>query len=482
MTRYTIPLTRTNADSPPTSAAGRQVRRIGGWLLGIALVGATACKKFITIDPPRTRLITATVFQDEATATAAMMGIYTEIAAGLSYDLSLYPGLSADEFLDYSNNPINREFMENALLPTNNVVVNNGWAKSYKLIYQANALLEGVQASAALSASVARQLTGEARFLRSFLYFYLVNWYGDVPLILSTDWQTNRSAPRRPKEQVYQQLIADLMEAKKVLGTAYVDGQNAPTLERVRPNGAAVAALLARVYLFTGQWALAEAEAGLLIGDPRYQLPGDLEAVFGKDSPEAIWQLQPVGAGYNTLEGNQFILTGLPQTVALRPSLVAGFDQSDQRKNSWIGHVVVGNDTFYFPFKYKVQYAPPTEAYAEYVLALRLGEQYLIRAESRAQQGQFAGALADLNVVHQRAGLPAIGPLTQSVLLQAIATERQHELFSEWGHRWLDLNRTGQSAGTLAPIKSGWQATDQRYPIPLTDIQDNPGLTQNDGY
>jgi starch-binding outer membrane protein, SusD/RagB family len=71
-------------------------------------------------------------------------------------------------------------------------------------------------------------------------------------------------------------------------------------------------------------------------------------------------------------------------------------------------------------------------------------------------------------------------------LLIAILHERQVELFTEWGHRWLDLKRTGNVNAVMSivtPSKGGtWQATDQLFPIPQGDIDKNPNIIQNSGY
>jgi hypothetical protein len=72
--------------------------------------------------------------------------------------------------------------------------------------------------------------------------------------------------------------------------------------------------------------------------------------------------------------------------------------------------------------------------------------------------------------------------------LNAILTERQHELFTEWGHRWLDIKRLGKAdeiMSGIAPLKGGtWQSYKQLFPIPVQDIQRNPSLKghQNPGY
>ena len=116
-------------------------------------------------------------------------------------------------------------------------------------------------------------------------------------------------------------------------------------------------------------------------------------------------------------------------------------------------------------------------------MILRLGEQYLIRAEARAQQGNVSGAWQDLNTIRMRADL---GPSAQPDILAAIGHERQIELFTEMGQRWLDLKRTGQVNAVMevaTPLKGGsWNSYQQLYPVAQGDIQDDPQLTQNVGY
>src|SRR5207245_162544 len=100
----------------------------------------------------------------------------------------------------------------------------------------------------------------------------------------------------------------------------------------------------------------------------------------------------------------------------------------------------------------------------EYYMMLRLAEQYLIRAEARAQQNNLAGSILDLNVIRTRAGLQNLSAsLTQAQVLRAVEQERRIELFAELGHRWLDLKRTGQATAILAPIKPNWNSNAQLY-------------------
>lgn len=454
------------------------------WILLIFLVLFSSCKKFVNIDPPISQINRTTVFQDDATATSALVGIYSqmfnssEFVGGGQGSISLLAGLSSDEFSSYTNSPDIISFNTNALTPTTSTITVSIWKPAYQYIYDANAALEGLQQTNSLTPKVKDQLMGEAKFIRAFCYFYLTNLFGDVPIITSTDYKVNITAYRSSKEKVYQQIVTDLKEAKALLGIDYAFCGN----ERVRPNKWAATALLARTYLFMGQWNNAEAEASLIINNTgTYSLVSDLNKVFLANSSEAIWQLKPTLPGYNTLEGQVFIFTSTPGIATLMPSLLNSFEPGDQRRTNWVDSMPVNGSNYYFPFKYKIgQIGQPL---SEYSMILRLSEQYLIRAEARAQQGNISGAQSDLNRVRSRAGLSDTPANDLAGILNGILHERQIEFFSEWGNRWLDLKRTGTANQILSQEKAGaWQAKDTLYPIPQTERQNDPNLTQNQGY
>ncbi len=133
----------------------------------------------------------------------------------------------------------------------------------------ANAAILGVQQSASLSAPVASQVTGEAEFMRAFFYFNLVNEFGAVPLVghHATIRPRAESVKRSPVADVYAQIISDLKDAQSKLTDNYMDGTGAVTSDRVRPNKGAATALLARTYLYTGNWAAADSETTILINN-----------------------------------------------------------------------------------------------------------------------------------------------------------------------------------------------------------------------
>lgn len=438
------------------------------------------CEQFIEVDSPETSLTDNSVFFSDETAESAIVGIYVEmVQSGSSFlsgedSFTWLGSLSSDELTGFFND--DRKFFEHNQLSADNEFLLYQWRQLYSLIYSTNAILEGIAGSKAMTASGKTLLEGEAKFIRAFLYYYLVSFWGDVPLVITTDYEENALMHRSSSSKVYNQIIEDLIDAKRLL-------PKVSEAERTRPCRAAAKALLARVYLHIAEWKNAEAEAATIIDQKGiYSLEDDLNNVFRKDSREVIWQVQPVVSQINTWDGYRFILVGAPTRVVLKQDLINIFEVEDKRLASWVNSFENGDKSYYYPFKYKIRYLPVGQSAQEYMVVFRLAEQFLIRAEARVEMGDFDGARADLNVIRNRAGLSNIATVDEAVLRLAIQEERRRELFTESGHRWLDLKRTGQANSVLAPIKPDWQPTDQAYPIPLTEIERNPKLTQNEGY
>jgi starch-binding outer membrane protein, SusD/RagB family len=462
------------------------------------------CRKLANVEAPFTSTNAGNVYTDDATAISVFTGLYTLLSNGSSFTgnggISMLCGLSADELTLYNQVSDVKliAFHQNKL--TGNATSSTGsefWAPLYNHIFTCNSAVEGLSASTSLSASVKQQLLGEAKFMRAFFYFYLVNLYGDVPLVLTTDYKINALLARAPKADVYQQIIADLNDAKNLLSESYMDGtlQSYPDItssERVRPTKWAAIALLSRTYLYNGDYTNAEAEATTLITNTGYFSLESLSNVFLKNSVEAIWQLQPVKNGRNTEEAQVFILTSTGPTnstsrpVYLNSQLLNAFETDDQRKVGWVDSVVAeGSGIKYF---YASKYKNITSSVTEYLMLLRLGEQFLIRAEARAKLGNIDGAQSDINAIRTRAGLANTTATDQASLLAAVLHEKQVELFTEFGNRWFDLKRTqtvDTVMGVVTPIKANgesWQSYQQLYPLPFTDIQKDPHLVQNFGY
>lgn len=454
-------------------------------LRSLALVGLlslAACDSFVEVDPPKNLLVRETVFNDPETVTSALAHIYDRLRdqGMLSGDRGLSPfmGMYADE-LDYLGTNLEfSQLYQHTPSPTNTLLA-DWWIAAYHAIYAANDILEGVTESSQLTASEKAPLLGQAYFIRAFLHQLLVEVYGEVPYITTTNYKTNNRAVKQSREAIYTMVEEDLQQAISLLNVREAGS------ERTRPDLSTAQALLARVYLYQENWEGAALLATELINTSGYALEEELSQVFLKESSEAIWQFKPDEVNiHNTIEANTFVITsGASQEYRLSEALLSAFETGDERKAQWVGSFTnpdTGN-TFYFPYKYRERFS--TTASLEYSIVFRLAEQYLIRAEARAHLGQLATAREDLNQIRQRAGLPNHTMTEVNALLEAIIHERRLELFTEFGHRWFDLKRTQQAGAVLAPLKPQWEETDTILPIPESELELNPNLLpQNPGY
>ncbi len=501
----------------------KRYNRRFSYFLGVCvlLCNLGACKKMVEVGQPQGTVTTEKVFSNDADANAALAGIYslmmsnTGSLTGTNGGISVYAGLSADELSTYQgvNNPVDYQFETNKLL-ADNMMTSIFWSPLYKTIYSINAALEGVAASAAttLSDSLRTQINGECKFLRAFNYFYLTNIFGDVPLVLSSDFTITMGMARTAQATVYNQMIQDLKDAQALLPGDYSVAGN----ERIRANKWAATALLARVYLYQKDWKDAQQQAASVIENGQFSLPTDLSQVFLKNSQEAIFQLKPntTVSPYGIYDASNFIpllkWTDIPadqRPLYLDPSifgtyeayftpnyyisreLASSFEAGDKRLVQWTsyretpGVAPYDGVTLYYPFKYTVLDGP-SKASTQYYMVLRLAEQYLIRAEAKAQSGDLDGALADINVIRARAGLAPTKAASADEILAAIAQERRVEFFAEWGHRFFDLKRTAKAGTVLGAIaaKQPWDDRQLVYPIPVTEIQAAPQLIQNPGF
>lgn len=435
----------------------------------------TACDDFLDVGTPKNQITTKSVYTDDKTANSAVLGIYSKMVenASIATNAAIQGGLSSDELQSASGNLLNLEFYNNNVSITNSSVL-TFWRQAYQYVYYCNAVLEGL--NGANSPDIKALLEGEAKLTRAFVYFNLTNLFGDVPLVLTTDYAVNSSASKSSQSVVFDQVVADLKDAQKLLSESYP----ADAEQRIRPNKSVAAALLARVYLYKGDWVSAEAMSTEVINNDQYALDG-LDNVFLSSSPEIIWQLIPVRQNLNSNLGNIFVLTGTPNQAYLSNQLFDSFEPGDQRKVSWIGARQVGSVTYNYPNKYKIKNGATV---TEFNVILRLAEQYLIRAEARANQGNVSGSQEDLNVIRERAGLSQTAAGDKDALLKAIEDERRFELFAEEGnHRWFDLKRTNRADVILGALKPAWQPGDALYPIPQVELVTNTNLLpQNEGY
>src|ERR1700744_368135 len=230
-----------------------------------------ACRKFVQIPPSPGTITTTQLFADSTDAIAALTGIYVNVFvntnslnAGSGF-MTLYPGMAADEM----NPPFpgsDAEFSGNAISPTNQGS-ERIWTSCYSYIYQANACIDGVTASKTLSPSLQARVIGEAKFFRAFFHRNLTNVFGGVPLVETSDYNVTAKLGRTSVPAVYEAIIADLVSADSLLKTIQLPNVS------YRVNHFAVEALLARVYLYNGEWQKAQVYADQVINGGGYTLP-----------------------------------------------------------------------------------------------------------------------------------------------------------------------------------------------------------------
>lgn len=443
--------------------------------------GFSSCDKLIQTTPVGS-INTDKAYANESNIEASVNGIYyTMQQTSLFYSgtyATTYALLSDEAKAGSTSSTNNLQFANNEISQANSSAAAL-WNNAYQVIYQCNSLIENVTPKTNLDATKKSQFLGEAKFLRAYCYFMLVNYYGAVPLATGTDYAVNTSLSRTPADSVNRFITAELEEAELMLP----DGFSVYSGARTRATKQAAEALDARQYLYMKNWQKAIDKSSLLIADANLSLPDNYDDMLESNSPESIFELWFSGTDY---AAGDFTASSLvPNTAYPNPAipgylpsdkLINAFEPNDKRKNAFIKYQATPT-----PYNYIYKYRDIINNTDQPKL-FRLAEQYLIRTEARAELG-LSGADADINVIRTRAGLPNTAASTKDELLDAVAQERFVELCFE-GHRWPDLIRTGKIDAVMVVYKpTTWQSTDKLLPVPASEIGKNQNLNpQNPGY
>jgi hypothetical protein len=419
---------------------------------------------------------------DLASSQSALRGVYRQLAS-TGYYGETYVTLGYFPTGDVKNlttggaaNLVNVNFR------ADDVNFNTAWVAIYLTINRANNVIALVPPLKGPNFAEAtnNQIVGEAKFIRALAYFDIARAWGGAQLALTptTSIDNLPKIKRSTLDQTYDQILKDLDEAEVLLA----DGLN-----RIRATKRTVWALKARVYLYRKNWAKAEEYSSKLIANAAdYELVKPFSAWFANDvvaSRESIFELEYSATNPSTIRQQMQHSTN-GGTYRYAPTdkfvqLLNNADTSGTRK-ALIGSITQAGTTLWFGnLYYRKSSTDPAYIF-------RIAEMYLIRAEARAQLNNLSdatGALADLNKVRDRAGIAPSTALTQNEILVAIETERRVE-FAWEAHRWFDLARTGRAATVLKAIDKNIDVAPYEllFPIPITQIQLDPNLTQNPGY
>lgn len=436
------------------------------------LLLSSACSKFVETPPPSNELPSEAVFQNNRLLGAAVNGVYGTFTNN-TLGWMTTPVYLADDIINPNASGNTLDAQENTYSPEQDY---SFWTGLYSPIYNANSIIEALeQPAAALSADSVKQALGEAYFMRAYCYFQLVNYYGDVPLVISTDARVNAMLPRISVADIYKNIVSDLTTAAGLLTEKY------PTAYRWRANRHVVNALLSKVYLYLKDWEKAEIAASSVIASPLYSLTTDLNAVFLAGSNETIWQLWNLN-GYSNMSNNYVPSNTASVTIRARAELLQAFENGDKRRQLWLKEGTGASLNAFYPYKYKLR-AAATGNNAEYYIQLRLADIYLVRAEARAHRNNTEDGNKDLYEVRKRAGLlTPVNYSTAESLADAVLVERRRELMFENAERWFDLKRSGKGTAILSAVKPGFEEKALLLPIPQTILASNPNLKQNKDY
>lgn len=438
----------------------------------------SSCEEMLEVDLPQNQISSEQVFSDKQTAYAALAGLY----AGL-YDNSPLSGDNAGKLLGVYTDDLNYYSMTASLgtvelfnntQRANNTVIASYWSGAYQQVYVANSILDGLARSTALSSADKDQIRGEVLLIRSILFFYLQQSFGDIPMPSVIDYRINQNLSKKSSADVLELLRSDLLESIQIIRNDYRH------TDRIFANRKVVELMLAKVYMAQNKWSDAEALLKTIVQSNLYVFQNDITKVFTKSSTHVLWQLKPLISADGTKEAIlYYFANAAPTNFALSSDLINSFSSVDIRKQNWIAEVKVGANTWYRTDKYKLRSANTTE----FSIIFRLEEVYLLLAEALAQQNKIVESLPYVNATRTRAKISVLTqPIDRSILLNEILLEWRREFFTETGHRFFDLKRFGRLED-LKTTKPNWATYQALWPLPEREILMNPNLNpQNNGY
>ncbi len=430
---------------------------------------AISCTKLLDVQPAQS-ISTEQAIKDKEGVEKAITGAYYSLHDVGNYGRNrVIAGDLAADNLDWTGTTRDYQQVGENLIAADNGIIEGIWASNYDCINRVNNVLDRIE-GIEMTEGDRNTFTGDALFLRALSHFNLLSFYGGVPIKTrpTTDLSSINQA-RNSAAEVYEQIVGDLLEAESLLPETRALGW---------ASSYSATALLARVYLSRFHSAgdpafaaLAVEKAGKVIGDGKYALATAYEDLFAGNVTESIFEVIFDAQNYNRL-AQYFLPVSLTGRGEVSPAadFVLEFQSSDTLR--FASSVAFDENTQPYAYKYR-----DIVSGSDRVYVLRLAEMYLIRAEALAYtDGNIDDIQSDVNTIRARAGLDPTVAASIPELKRAIENERRHEFAFE-GHRWSDLVRTKRAAFLL-----GIDEKFTLFPIPLSEMQTNTLMKQNEGY
>ena len=481
-------------------------------LIAIALLGFSfsSCSDFLEQNP-QTDLSENDFYKTADDILSAVNGVYSSLQEGDIYgNWYVFGEIPSDNTRNQlSGSVTTQNEFDQFYIDTQNSMIANFWKAAYKVINRTNTVLgriDGIE----INTELANRYKLECKFIRALMYFNLVRVYGDVPLVLKEiSISESYDILREPKENVYNQIIADLKEAQD-LPVSY------STAEDGRATQGAAKALLANVYMTLHKYAEAETILAEIINSGQYSLlentPGSLNIDGYKNvfspvnhtSKEGIFEIQFLKGGYG--EGSNYANNFAPENSGTNVVAVGGtggnnipemdiynaYEEGDLRRDfsMSLGYYDNRKNNEWVESRYVCKFMDVpyqnNDASNNYPV-IRYADVILMYAEALNQNGKTAEACKYLNMTRRR-GFGYQTTETSPVDLQTtdkaqfalmVEQERRVELAFE-NHRWFDLIRTGRAVEVMKSKGFSLNETNLICPIPQKQIDVNPKLTQND--
>jgi len=510
-----------------------------------------SCTKLTEV--PHDALTPANAFHSNAEILAGVAGVYSTLRAvewvgyitieDLTTDMAIVPTRGSDWYDNGQWLDLHRQTWTANSAGTL-AFVNGAWNDMFGAIAKANLMIDVI--TKAKSGAEGDTTLAELRTLRAWDYYMLMDMFGGVPLVTSTEL---KQYPRVTRDSVFKFIESELLASRDKLPAKWDPSYYG------RVTKGAANAILASLYLNAGvfdkntgvsansynscaainvsggktacQAAIDAANA--VINSGAYTLNPNWFQNFGldnKSSPENIFVIvhlkdQGIGGSWpmRTLHYNQLSTgQGGPWNgFATTAETFNKFTSTDDRRAMWLvgqgysfetGQPVsdrTGKNLVFTPTIADANAASEGEGvrFNKFVplpdapqgagapndfTFFRLAEMYLIRAEAENEAGQSSAAVADLALIHNRhdSKNPITGVSSQQQIREAILNERLLEFAAE-GKRRTDMIRNGKFLSWTEATKNGVSSSPRDahfivFPIPAPQLASNPLLSQNPGY
>lgn len=492
---------------------------------GLLIFIGTGCEDFL-VEQNKSAITQENYFSNVTQAKAAVNGIYPNLftlhtGTGNNYGEAVWVSM---EMIVGHATTLGQSLYNNGLIKHENSTIEPifkvMWNGFYKGTASANLCINNIP-NVVMEETAKNALLGEAHFLRAFYYYYLVQLYGDIPLITETiDYSSPNLFPERSTvEDVYALIVSDLLKAEKS-GLPNVDKTGKVSLGAVKSLLASVYLTMAGYPLNKGAayYGLAAEKAKEVIDNKWYSLFPNYDYLHNrahKNLDEFIFQIQYLyGVQSNNI--TEFVtpdkigiskLSGEVGAIVARNEFVESYEPNDKRakerqfffsnypaKNKPTTNIEFGEFALY---KFWLVEAAGINGDAKSDInwtLLRLPEVILIYAEaSNELNGPTQATYDQVNLIRDRAELAPLSGLSKSEFREAIWRERYHELCFE-NKAYFDIQRThkvynlakGNFEDAFTYVNESGAKFNEQYmlwPIPQSEIDANPKLLpQNAGW